>query len=146
MQLFRLVNKEHDPIEAGSLLTRTSDCSNQKIADGMYFALTREDALKFSTKDHGHTYTHLLTCQLEEISKNDLVDLVKNENQIARFKTSAKPPLSILTGRELNTRYCDIHGKKGILWRARKGWTEVCILKQFVANSVIIEAAETLQR
>lgn len=57
MQAFRLVNEEHDPIEAGSLLTRTSDSSNQKIAEGMYFAIPREDAPEFATKDHGHIYT-----------------------------------------------------------------------------------------
>jgi hypothetical protein len=35
MVAYRLVNQEHDPIEVGSVLSRTSDHSHQKIADGI---------------------------------------------------------------------------------------------------------------
>jgi hypothetical protein len=113
MQVYRLVNQEHDPIEVGSFLTRTSDHSRQKYAVGIYFALTREDALAFAKQDHGHTYTHLLTCRLKGVSESELVDLIADAKLISRFKTSEKASQPGLTTRELNEKYCEIHGKKG---------------------------------
>jgi len=60
MKVFRLVHSAHDPVEKGAFLTRTSSHSHQKIADGIYFALSRDEALIFAKKSHGHTYSHLL--------------------------------------------------------------------------------------
>jgi hypothetical protein len=145
MQVFRLVNDKYDPIEISNVLSRTSDHSNQKIAEGMYFALTREDALEFSRKNHGHAYTHLLTCRIEGVSKDDLVDLIADPNLFVRLNVTTNSPLNGLKGRELHTKYCEIHRKKGILWKAANGWTELCLLKAHATNSVIIEAAEALK-
>lgn len=145
MQVFRLVNHKYDSIEISRALSRTSDHSNQKIAEGIYFALTREDALDFSKKNHGHVYTHLLTCRIEGVSKDDLVDLITDPNLFAQLSVTANSPLKGLKGRELRTKYCEIHRKKGILWKAANGWAELCLLRAYALNSVIIEAAEALE-
>ena len=144
MLVHRLVNQEYDPIEIGSILTRTSDHSKQKIGEGMYFALTREDALEFSKKNHGHKYTHVLTCRLKGISKDDLVDLIGNPNFFRLLKPPSGSPLSGLRGRALHSRYCEIEGKKGILWRAENGWAELCLMRAYVEDNVVIEGAERL--
>lgn len=65
MKAFRLVNCDHDPIKVGEYLERASTHSNQKLCVGMYFSTSRKDALEFAKKDHGHIYTHLLTCELK---------------------------------------------------------------------------------
>ena len=144
MQVFRLVHENHDSIEVGSVLTRTSDHSNQKIAKGIYFAVSYEDALAFSKTNHGHTYTHLLTCRLQGIEASDVVDLAAEPNLILRFKSSSKPPTSNMTGRVLNETYCQIHNKKAILWSAR-GWVELCVLEAFAKDVALIEAADALE-
>ena len=145
MQVFRLVNHKYDPIELSRPLSRTSNHSHQKIAEGTYFSLTREDALDFSKTNHGHVYTHLLTCRVEGVSKDDLVDLIADPNLCVRLSVAANSPLKGLKGRELRTKYCEIHCKKGILWKAANGWTELCLLSPYALGAVIIEAAEALE-
>jgi hypothetical protein len=146
MLVYRCVNQEHDPVEVGSHLTRTSNYSKQKLAEGMYFAVTREDALTFSRKDHGHTYTHLLTCRLKDVSKSDLVDLIVDAQLISHFKRSEEVSRAGLSGRELNRKYCEIHSKKGLLWTASaNSWAEVCLFPEFVNSAVVIEAVEKLR-
>jgi hypothetical protein len=74
MKAFRLVNCDHDPITVGAYLERASTHSKQKLCDGMYFSTSREDALEFAKKNHGHKYTHLLTCELRDMHESDFVD------------------------------------------------------------------------
>lgn len=82
LKLYRVVNREFDPIVAGVQLTRCSDNSNQKHGDGIYFVISRADALAFARSDHKHTYTHVLTCRLKDISMEDFVDLRIDPNCI----------------------------------------------------------------
>jgi hypothetical protein len=91
MILYRLVDSAIDPIKVGERLTRTSDHSHQKFGEAMYFATTREDALIFARAQHakaqhGHKYTHLLRCRIENARLDDFVDLRKEPNCIAQSK------------------------------------------------------------
>jgi hypothetical protein len=110
----------------------------------MYFALTREDALQFAKKDHGHKYTHLLTCKLVNITEDDFADLIANSNLLATLKVPPNSPLFGLTGTNLKVKYCEVHGKKGIIWQATNGWSELCLLPPFVKGTVVIEVSEAL--
>ena len=91
MKVFRLVHSAHDPVEKGAFLTRASNHSHQKIADGIYFALSRDEALVFAKKPHGHTYSHLLTCDLLGVSEQDVVNLVENCNLIVKWNRGRYP-------------------------------------------------------
>jgi hypothetical protein len=144
MKAFRLVDQRYDPVEVGRYLTRISDFSNKKLGRGMYFALTREDALQFAKKDHGHEYTHLLTCKLVNVTEDDFADLIANPNLLATLKVRPNSPLFGLTGTDLKVKYCEVHGKKGIIWQATNGWSELCLLPTFVNDAVVIEASEAL--
>ena len=108
----------------------------------MYFAPSREDALEFVQKVQKHEYTHLLTCQLVGIRQDDLLDLIADPNLIAKAKRN--PHYSKLTKREVYPTYCEAHRKKGILWKATKGWRELCLLRAFAEGTVVIEATEPL--
>lgn len=140
MKAFRLVDETHDPIKEGELLTRTSDHSHQKLADGMYFALSREAALSFATKPHGHRYTHLLYCDLDDIEMDDLWDEIVDPNRIARFKSQDESP------RQARARYGKENNKKGFIWQARgvESWTELCLLSEHVCKVVRIVESEQL--
>jgi hypothetical protein len=138
MRLFRLVNHQHDPIEVGTILTRTSNHSNQKMGKGMYFATTRDDALRFAKTQHRHVYTHLLGCQLEGTTENDFIDLVEDPNLIV------KSEFRELRSAERGLAYAKKYGRKGLIWRATNGWTEVCLFADYVQNVVIIESVEAL--
>jgi hypothetical protein len=148
LTVYRLVDKEHDPVGVGKRLTRISDCSNQKYGPAMYFAFTREDALNFAKAqrakgEHGHKYTHLLTCRIEHASSEEFVDLRATPNVMmsGRFRnlpTSKKAPA-----------YCKEHGKKGVIWQSQAGlispeWTELCLYQEHVGKDVVIVAAEDL--
>ncbi len=141
--VYRLVNSEHDPIKAGGRLTRVSNCSNQKYGKGMYFALSREDALIFSEAQHGHKYTHLLKCRIENASLDDFVDLRKEPNCIVKSKFGSLPKT------EGAPAYCGQQKKKGLIWSSKHGletaaWTELCLYPEHVSDSVVIEDAEEL--
>jgi hypothetical protein len=142
LTVYRLVNHAHDPIEVGTPLVRSSNHSNQKLAEGIYFCMTREDALNFAKVDHGHTYTHVVTCQLEKITKDDFVDLVSNPNAITKVKSTH--PFEGLHGRRLNHAYCEVEGKLGLIWKSIQGWTEVCLLTEHIGGAVLIVDSEPL--
>jgi hypothetical protein len=137
MNVYRLVNCDHDPITVGATLIRGSDHSRQKLGPGMYFAISREAALEFAKTRHGHTYTHLLTCRLKGITEKDFVDLVKEPFVISRSEFKALPY------DQRGSAYCAKHGKKGIIWKAID-WVEVCLFAQHIGDSVIVESVEML--
>jgi hypothetical protein len=138
MQVYRLVDKKHDPIEVGKTLERCSDHSNQKLGEGIYFAPSRESALEFAKTKHHHTYAHLLTCRLEGITEMDFVDLSKDPHVIDNSEFGS------LTHKMRNQKYCEKYSKKGIIWKAVSGWVEVCLFAEHVSHRVIIEAVEVL--
>lgn len=138
MTLFRLVNSIHDPIEIGSALIRCSDHSNQKLGCGMYFAETRKGAMQFGATKHGHNYTHLLTCSLKDLSRDDFVDLIADPRQIDRSEFKS------LLYAERGPAFAKKHGKKGLIWKGASGWIEVCLFAEHIEGSVIIEAVEVL--
>jgi hypothetical protein len=142
MKVYRLVNSKYDPIEIGANLTRTSDHSHQKYGEGMYFALSREDALHFAKSQHGHAYTHLLTCLIENANENDFVDLRKKPNSMATSKFRTLPM------KARAPRYCKQQKKKGLIWSSTPGKqaarAEVCLYPEHIQNAVIIESAEKL--
>lgn len=142
LRVFRLVHEDHDPVTVGSQLFRISDHSNQKIAKGMYFALTREDALEYARNVRKHEYSHLLTCRVNGVTRDDLIDLISDPNQIEKLKFTA--PYNGLTLRQRNAKYCEDHGKKGLLWKSSEGWREFCLLPAFVGDAVVIEVSEKL--
>ena len=112
MKVFRLVHSAHDPVKKGAFLTRASTHSHQKIADGIYFALSKDEALIFAKKSHGHTYSHLLTCDLIGVSEQDVVNLVENENLLVKWNRGRYPKR-----RDAAAAFCQ-NKKKAILWRA----------------------------
>jgi hypothetical protein len=143
---YRLVNSVHDPIAVGAFLDRGSTKSNQKIAEGMYFAPSREDALIFANKSHGHTYFHLLTCELIGVSEQDVVDLVVNPNLIAHWVRRRDYP----TRKATTTAFCRDSGKKVIIWQSQPSqssetWTEICLLTEYIPNTVLITHVEELK-
>lgn len=138
MEVFRLVNDQHDPTRVGEILVRTSDHSHQKLGNGMYFAASREDALQFARTQREHEYTHLLGCRLKGVTRNDFVDLVEDPNCIIRSEFASLP------GTQRGLAYCKRHGKKGLIWRATKGWTEICLFSEFSQNTAFIESVEKL--
>ena len=145
MRVYRLVNCEYDPITVGTQLTRSSDHSHQKLAEGIYFSVSRDDALQFAGANHGHVYTHLLTCQLKNITIDDFIDLVSDPNCILKAKAKSKSNLKMLSGKKLNVAYCREKGKKGLIWRAQNRWIEICLLADYIGDSVEIEHAEALK-
>lgn len=143
MTVYRLVNSKYDPIQVGARLTRPSNRSNQKFGAGMYFALTREDALNFAKGQHGHKYTHLITCNIENATPEDFVDLRENENVMVNGD------LGQLSPKKRAPAYCKLFNKKGLIWESVAGksttaWTELCLYPQHIANGVLITAAEDL--
>lgn len=143
MIVFRLVDSEHDSVREGEFLTRPSSWSYQKIAEGMYFSLSKKDALIFAKKPHGHKYSHLLTCELIGVSDQDIVDLTRNENLITRWNRGRLPR------RDAAVAFCREQNKKAILWRSQSSqesetWTELCLLTNHIPNTVRIITAEKL--
>lgn len=144
MKVLRLVHSAHDPVEKGAFLTRASNHSHQKIADGIYFALSRDEALVFAKKPHGHTYSHLLTCDLFGVSEQDVVNLVDNCNLIVKWNRGRYPKR-----RDAAAAFCRENKKKAILWRAQssqesESWTELCLLAAHIPNTVLITDVEEL--
>lgn len=148
LTVYRLVDKEHDPVGAGKALTRISDCSNQKYGPAMYFAFTREDALNFAKAqqakgEYGHKYTHLLTCRIERASLEEFVDLRATPNVMMSGRSR-----NLSTSKRAQA-YCKAHGKKGVIWQSQASvispqWTELCLYPEHVGNDVVIVAAEDL--
>jgi hypothetical protein len=144
MKVFRLVHSAHNPVEKGAFLTRASTNGHQKIADGIYFALSREEALIFAKKPHGHTYSHLLTCDLIGVSEQDVVNLVENENLIVKWNRGRYPKM-----KDAAAAFCQQNKKKAILWRSQSSqecerWTELCLLTEHIPNTVLITDVEEL--
>ena len=144
MKVYRLVNSKYDPITIGENLTRTSDHSYQKYGEGMYFAASRADALNFAKAQHGHAYTHLLTCRIEEASQDDFVDLRREQNCLATSEFRTLPM------KKRAPEYCRQQQKKGLIWSSIAGkdtlaWTEVCLYPEHILDGVVIEAAEKLR-
>jgi hypothetical protein len=144
MKVYRLVNCDYDPIVVGARLSRSSDHSHQKLGEGIYFSVSRNDALQFARTNHKHVYTHLLTCRLRNITKDDFVDLVNDPNRIVKAKAERGSNLKTLSGRKLNVAYCKRQGKKGVIWAAQNGWTEGFLLSEYINDAVSIENVETL--
>ena len=139
MRVYRLVNSAHDPIAPGEKLVRASDHSRKKLGEGMYFAWSADYARQFANTSHGHTYTHLLTCHLKNLTEDNFVDLVKEPNLIARSEFKDLP----IADRRL--AYCKKHNKVGVIWKAGKfGWIEVCLYSEYIRDVVIIESAERM--
>jgi hypothetical protein len=143
MKAFRLVHSTHDPVAKEAFLTRASNRSHQKIAEGMYFALSREDALVFAKKPHGHIYSHLLTCELIGLGQEDIVNLVEDENLIAKWNRGR------FKSRDAAVEYCRENKKKAILWASKSSqksqtWTELCLLAEHIPNTVRIIDVEEL--
>lgn len=143
---YRLVNSVYDPVTAGVFLDRGSTESNQKIAEDMYFAPSREEALIFAKKPHGHTYSHLLTCELIGVSEQDVVDLVVSPNLIAQW--ARRPDYS--TKKTATAAFCRDNSKKVIIWQSQSSqlseiWTEICLLTEYIPNTVLITHVEELK-
>ena len=137
MQLYRLVNEKFDPVQVGSRLERSSSNSNQKLGDGMYFAVNRQSALDFAAT-RNHPYTHLLTCEVEGITEDDLADMVSDPACVTRWKGSRR-----ISSREAYVQYCAEHGLRGI----RAGfanWEEIVIHDQHLTGNVRIVDSEKL--
>jgi hypothetical protein len=82
---------------------------------------------------------------LKNITKRDLVDLVSVPNQVVKAKAEPNSSLNTLSGKQLNHAYCKAFGKKGLVWKAQKKWTEVCLLSEYLEGTVVIENAELLE-
>lgn len=148
LTVYRLVDTEHDPVDAGTSLTRISGYSNQKYGPAMYFAFTREDSLNFAKAqrakgEHGYKYTHLLTCRIEDASLEQFVDLRATPNVMmsGRFRS--------LSTSKRGPAYCKEHEKKGVIWQSQASlnspkWTELCLYPEHVGSNVVIVAAEDL--
>lgn len=131
MRLFRLVDLKHDPIVPGQHLTRPSDHSNQKLGEGMYFALSFEDAKGFLHARHKHPYTHVLEVEIPFEIK-DFADLRASPNLITGPGTF----------KNLVFQYCQAHGKRGVIWTQRQNeWTELMLLSEYISHGVQIIAA-----
>lgn len=141
MQVFRLINKAHDSIEIGTFLTRGSNASNQKLADGMYFATTRDGASAFAGTRR-YEYTHILTCELVGLEEADFIDLTKEPSKVVRWQNHK----GLKTKREAAVDLCHADGKKGLIWKSqtRESWTELCLLTEHIPHTVRIEAAEEI--
>lgn len=137
MIVYRLVDQKHDCITPGQVLTRTSNYSNQKFGDGMYFALDRTSALAFNAI-RKYTYTHLLECDIN-YQPTDFVDLVQSPNLIVAWANQNSLPNS----RKITETYCMANKKVGVIWGAMgvNPWVELVLLKQFVTNVKIINAS-----
>jgi hypothetical protein len=144
MKVYRLVNCDYDPVVVGARLRRSSDRSHQKLGEGIYFSSSRDDALQFAGTNHKHKYTHLLTCRLRNITKDDFVDLVSDPNCIVKAKAEPGSKLKGFSGKKLYVAYCKEHGQKGVIWSAQGGWTEVCLLSEYIDDAVDIEHVEAL--
>ena len=142
MIVYRLVDRSHDPIEVGSVLLRTSGYSRQKFGQGMYFCATRKDAQIFLDAHHGYKYTDLLECRLNGITRNDFVDLVNHPNEIVLAKRDFS--YEGFAGGSLREEYCRRTGKKGLIWRATNGWTELVLHAAHADHVVIVIASESL--
>jgi len=146
--VYRLVDAEHDEIEVGKRLIRISDHSNQKYGPAMYFTLTREDGLKFAKaqqakREHGHKYTHLLTCRIENASLGEFVDLRATPNIMVsgRFRN--------MRTAERAAAFCGENGQRGVIWQSHASlnspeWTELCLYPEHVGNNVLIVASEAV--
>ena len=109
----------------------------------MYFAASREDALAFETKNHGHRYTHLLTCELEDMREEDFLDLIAEPNQIVRQRSPGQ------SMRDAVRDLCRKNKKKGVIWQSpssetSSGWKEICLLSDNIPMAVLIIDAEAL--
>lgn len=138
MIVYRLINEKYDTTSPGEFLCRTSDHSNQKLGDGIYFALDHNSAIQFAGT-HNHKYTHLLKCEIEGCSPADFADLVSEPSLITRWKVGKFSGL-----REAVPAYCNENGLRGLVWEARAGWTELLLLKQFAVGTVRVIEAEKL--
>jgi hypothetical protein len=147
---YRLVSSTYDPVTVGSFLeARTIETNpnlnNQKIAEGMYFTPSKEEAVIFASKPHGHTYSHLLTCELVGISEQDVLDLIEAPNLITRWVRRSDYP----TKKAATAAFCRDNGKKVVLWQSRSSqpseiWKEMCLLLEYVPNTVQITHVEVL--
>lgn len=116
MRVYRLVNFLHDKVEIGRPLARTSSNSNQKLGQGTYFALSKDDALTFASSSHGHVYTHLLECEIDGAVDEDFVDLRVNRNAISGHGSiKMKYP-----------QYCQENNKAGVIWTSGD-WNELVL-------------------
>ena len=108
MKVFRLVHSAHDPVEKGAFLTRASNHSHQKIADGIYFALSRDEALVFAKKPHGHTYSHLLTCDLLGVSEQarHRVESLTSAGVAHAFQVDDRQQAQFIQGRRVVDDMC----------------------------------------
>lgn len=142
MVVYRLVDRHHDSIEAGSVLQRPSSYSRQKFGRGMYFCPTRKDAQIFLNAHPGYRYTDLLECRLDGITKNDFVDLVNNPNEVVRAKCDFS--YEGFAGSSLKEEYCRRTGKKGLIWKSNMGWTELVLHSPHIDHVVIVIGSESL--
>ena len=138
---YRLVNEAHDPVRVGENLTRASDHSHQKLGAGMYFAVDEQAAIQFSLTRHGHTYTHLLECELLGLSASDFldIDIMENARAVRRSTHGGKPY------DQRHYDYCIENNLKGVLWRARAGWVELVVFAPFVSNNIVIKKTTDLR-
>lgn len=138
VHVFRLVNSAHSPITTGTRIDRLSHVSNMKLGEGLYFAETELDLVKFFSSHHGYTYTHLLECDLHGIGLWDFFDLATEPNELSRFEsnwtwaaevTFAGNAEQKAKARRL-ARYGEFaasRGKKGLRWQSRDGWVELVL-------------------
>lgn len=138
MIAWRLVNSQHDPIEPGQFLTRPSDHSNQKLGVGMYFSPTVEALQTFLDTHHGHTYTHILECDIIETSLTDFLDLRPG------WQPLREPPYRAIRFPLSAHRYCQDYSLKGVIWTATAGWVEVVLFSEHINGRVRIVSAKAL--
>lgn len=148
MRVFRLVNSEYDPTKIGEPLSRESDHSNQKLGQGMYFALTEKDACKFAKSPSGYKYTHLLECELP-YEKCNFCDLTEDSNAIERWWLiqfhNDFSKLNSTLFREKIKLYCEHHDQVGVIWASSQlagGWTELVVLKSHIKGIEIINSSK----
>jgi len=100
--------------------------------------------LKFATKPHGHSYSHLLTCDLVGIGEIDIVDLVKYPNLIVKWAGGR-----FQRRREAAKAFCQETNRKALLWKTEatqedQTWTELCLLTDYIPDTVLITEVEKL--
>jgi len=147
LTLFRLVHVDHDPVQVGQKLSRSSDKSNQKLGKGMYFALSRQDALGFAGT-RNYAYTHLVEVTVP-YAVSDFFDQRKDENAVAKWVSThpnpdIPPNFEKVHGR--STRFCEAHNCVGFIWEPKgsKRWVEVMILEQCIGAGFEIMGVEPL--
>jgi hypothetical protein len=152
MQAFRLVNDAYSPIEVGQILPSSgATASHLKIGAGIYLLPTEDDAENFLLSPHGYAYTHVLECEVADVSASD-IDLDGGGNDFARFRAefnAARPRPNGMDATHAQrlagySAFAQANGKKGLRWKSSgvPGWTE-WVLHEPHCNATVTVARST---